>query len=291
MGCPPTCGARAISRRRRARTSRPVSRRRSSIATSSSQTGIRTLRSVYADVDPTSRHGVIITEDVLGQGATFLDALSAYTPDQAAESLGQLATLHASTWGRAEYSRPTVARQPAARAISTGVASRTSWSTSTGRSAPVCPTKLRDAERLVKAYRVLGEEVAVAGALVAGPRRPAHRQRLSRRRRPAVVPRLATRAAGALVHRRGLPPVLGADDRGPAQDASRTWSTTTSTGSRPAVSTCPVDDVWPGVRRGIVHGFFLWAITLKVKPAITTELLTRLGTAVDDHDAFDVLGC
>jgi hypothetical protein len=45
-------------------------------------------------------------------------------------------------------------------------------------------------------------------------------------------------------------------------------------------------EAWLGIRRGILHGFFLWGITLKVDPSITTELLTRLGTAAADHDVF-----
>ena len=40
-----------------------------------------------------------------------------------------------------------------------------------------------------------------------------------------------------------------------------------------------------GVRRGMVHGFFLWAITCKVAPPVIASLLHRLGTAVADHDA------
>jgi hypothetical protein len=63
------------------------------------RTGIRTPRSVYADVDPATRHGVVITEDVVAQGATFLDATSTYTPTLAADSLAELARLHAATWG------------------------------------------------------------------------------------------------------------------------------------------------------------------------------------------------
>ena len=70
-------------------------------------TGARTLRSVYADVHPETRHGVVITKDVIAGGGTFLDALSPYTPDQAAASLEQLAKLHASTWGDPRCARAT----------------------------------------------------------------------------------------------------------------------------------------------------------------------------------------
>ena len=47
----------------------------------------------------------------------------------------------------------------------------------------------------------------------------------------------------------------------------------------------PLAALLTGLRQGIVHGFFLWSITLRVDPAITTVLLTRLGTAAADHDA------
>ena len=67
-------------------------------------TGVRTLECVYADVDPVTQHGVVITEDVVAHGATFLDALSPYAADQVAESLEQYAILHGRTWARAEPS-------------------------------------------------------------------------------------------------------------------------------------------------------------------------------------------
>ena len=48
---------------------------------------------------------------------------------------------------------------------------------------------------------------------------------------------------------------------------------------------------WDEARRslgmGLVYGFFLWAITLKVAPPITTAMLERLGCAVADHEAYD----
>ena len=46
--------------------------------------GVRTLRRVYADVDPETEHGVIITEDVVAQGARFLDGRDEFTVDQVA---------------------------------------------------------------------------------------------------------------------------------------------------------------------------------------------------------------
>jgi thiamine kinase-like enzyme len=47
------------------------------------------------------------------------------------------------------------------------------------------------------------------------------------------------------------------------------------------------DEAWRQVRLGMIYGMFLWGITLKVAPAITTVMLERLGTAVADHDGFE----
>ena len=49
------------------------------------------------------------------------------------------------------------------------------------------------------------------------------------------------------------------------------------------------DDARRRVGLGLVYGFFLWAITLKVDPPITTAMLERLGSAVADHEAYDSL--
>ncbi len=49
---------------------------------------------MYADVDPGTQASVVLTEDVVAEGGRFLDAQSAYTPDQ---------TANAATWLRPEH--------------------------------------------------------------------------------------------------------------------------------------------------------------------------------------------
>ena len=39
----------------------------------------------------------------------------------------------------------------------------------------------------------------------------------------------------------------------------------------------------------MVYGFYLWAITRKVEPAITHEFVRRLGIAADDLQSFELL--
>jgi thiamine kinase-like enzyme len=50
------------------------------------------------------------------------------------------------------------------------------------------------------------------------------------------------------------------------------------------------DDARRSIGVGLLYGFFLWAITLKVAPPITTAMLERLGSAVADHDAYASVG-
>ncbi len=97
--------------------------------------GVHTLRSVWADVDPATHHGVAITGDVVAAGGRFLDALSPYSVEQVAFSLGQLARLHGYAWERPELLRadwlvPRSARpwRSGARPRSTGTSrDRTAW--------------------------------------------------------------------------------------------------------------------------------------------------------------------
>ena len=63
---------------------------------------MRTLHSVWADIDPATSHGVVITEDAVEAGATFCSALDFCTVDRVADQLGQFAKLHAYAWEQPE---------------------------------------------------------------------------------------------------------------------------------------------------------------------------------------------
>jgi hypothetical protein len=119
------------------------------------RTGIRTLRSVYADIDPQTGHGVVITEDVAAHGATFLDATSEYTPDQVAGSLREYARLHAATWGDPGADAAGWLRPRLDAALSRGVR-EISGNFDSDIGAGV-PAEVRDARRLAGAYRALVE--------------------------------------------------------------------------------------------------------------------------------------
>jgi hypothetical protein len=248
-------------------------------------TGMRTLRSVYADVDPATRHGVVITEDIVAQGGTFLDARSDYTPDQTAESLGELAKLHAATWSQSHYAdAPLLASRLESYFAVRGVADiRGNFEGPIGARVP---DAVRDAERLadvfarlavstpsVRPWAVIHGDAHVGNVYLDGGGRPAF-----------LDWQLVQRGPWYLDVGYHLVSALTIEDRRRTErDLVQHYLDRLRAGGVDAPSS---DDAWSGIRRGIVYGFFLWGITLKVDPAVTSTLLERLGTATADHDAF-----
>ena len=176
--------------------------------------------SVYADIDPETRHGVVITEDVVSQGGTFLDGNSPYTADQTAQTLAEFARLHAATWADPRYADAEWLAPRLGRVLEV-------WGPSTtidiisanfdGPNGQRVPDEVRDAHRLVDAYRRLIALTAAEDcnqAVVRHPRRCSCGQPLRRRRRSRVTGGLATRPARHVVPRRRLSHRLDADRGG-----------------------------------------------------------------------------
>ncbi|MBX6391109.1 MAG: phosphotransferase [Frankia sp.] len=248
-------------------------------------TDMRTLRAHYADFHPETRHGVVITEDVVVQGAVFLDALSPYTPEQTAQSLTELARLHASTWNHPGLAQVScLAPRLASYLVLRGVPEiRENFDGPIGAGVPV---EVRDAERLNAAYRLIAE-----GAASASPWSVIHGDAhvgnvyLDGVGRPSFLDwQIAQRGPWYLDVGYHIASALTIEDRRRHErDLLRHYLEELRAGGVDPAP--PEDEAWLLVRRGVVHGFFLWGITQKVNPAITAELLTRLGTAAADHDA------
>ncbi len=250
--------------------------------------GIRTLPGVYADVDPESRHGVVITADIAADGATFVNPLQAHTPAQVAQSLEQYAALHARTWKasgvrNAEWLAPRIA-------LTQGV--RTVAEIQNQFDGPVgarVPKEARDAEALVAAYRALPAitEAEPAWCLLHGD---AHIGNLftDREGRVGLLDWQLVQAGPWYVdigyH---IASSLDVEDRRSSErNLLEHYLNRLASQGGEAPSW---DEVWPSYAYGIVYGLYLWSITQKVKPEITTVLLGRLGTAALDHDVYRVV--
>jgi hypothetical protein len=246
--------------------------------------GVRTLDCFYADVDNVSNHGVVITRDVTESGATFLDALSPFAPDQVAQSLEQYAILHGRAWrmGRTNdrWLAPRLKMTMGARGLP---------EINGNFEGPIgagVPADVRDGERLLHVVGQIasGLDHVETGCLLHGD---------------AHVGNLFLNAAGApcLVDWQLV-------QRGPWYlDVGYHIGCTLSPVERrkhevellahylerlqaEGVDAPSWEEAWRSIGIGLVYGFFLWAITLKVAPAITKEMLGRLGSTVSDHRAY-----
>ncbi len=250
--------------------------------------GVRTLRSVYAEVDPTTQLGVIITEDIVAKGCTFLDALSPFTPDQAAESLDQLARLHASTWNAPQWA--------AARWLDPRLSGYLSYRSiddiQTGFDGPIgagIPAEVRDAARVVDAFGVLATRGADGAQCVIHGDGHVGNVFLDGDGRPGLLDwQLVQRGHWGLDVGYHIASALETVDR---ERSERDLLTHYLDRLRVYGVDAPAwDDAWTEYREGIVFGYFLWAITLRVAPDIITKLLQRLGAAAAAHDCLDTIG-
>jgi hypothetical protein len=246
--------------------------------------GMRTLRSVYAEVAPDQANGLVITEDVSARGGVFLDALSEYSIDNAARSLAELAKLHAATWqsskwAEAQWLAPRLLQYSQVRGIK---------EISQNFDGPIgggVPIAVREPQRLLEAHRAVSTDAASAspwcvihgdahiGNVYLDGTGPLWLDWQCVQRGPwyldvgyhiasALAVEDRRRSEDDLLHHY-LGELAACGVEGPKWDIARRLS-----------------------RRGMIHGFYMWAITMKVEPGIRSTLLTRLGTAVDDHAAF-----
>ena len=266
-------------------------------ATVAEATGVRTLRSVYADVHPTTRHGVIITEDVIAAGGMFLDALTPYSVDQAAESLEQFALLHARTWGDADQYAAWL-RPPLMPALPND-ASRSGSSRGTAmRGIDDVRRNFSGEVGLDVADELRGEPQRVIDAMAALAARP--------RSEGGVVIHGDAHVGNLFLDRDGRPALV---DWQVIQDNH--WSIDVAYHVASALETAdrrhrerdllahyldhlrlngvePPDaaQAWDDYRTALAYGVFMWAVTLLVDPKIIRRLLQRLTDAAAQHDTF-----
>ncbi len=247
-------------------------------------TGVRTLDCVYADVDPVTQHGVIITGDVAAQGATFLDALSPYTADQVAESLEQYAILHGRSWAEGPADEPWLAPRLEATMRARGLPEISG--NFEGPIGSLVPEGVRDAQRLMNAIRRLADllEKADPRCLLHGDAHIGNIY-LDAAGHPCLVDwQLIQRGPWYMDVGYHIGCTMSPEERRRTEsDLLAHYLDRLGAEGADAPSW---DDARHLIGRGLVYGFFLWAITLKVAPPITTAMLGRLGSAVADHDAY-----
>lgn len=257
------------------------------------QLGFRTLDAVYAEVDEEAEQGVIITADVLAQGGSFPDPRIAMSPELVSHSLEELAKLHAATWGAAPLGSAAwlAPRMEPFLAIDASVVRR-SYEGPVGAG---MPERVRDADRLVAAYRALAAELtAVArgggaspGCVMHGDAHPGNLFLDAEGHLSFLDWQLTQRGAWYADVSYHLASCLTVEDRREREHDLLEHYLDALAGH--GIEVPARTAAWEGYRRGMVHGLFLWSITQKTHPTITSTMLTRLAIAADDLDALEHL--
>jgi Phosphotransferase enzyme family len=257
-------------------------------ATLADATGVHTLRAAYADVNPENRHGVVITEDVVAAGGEFLDALSPYSPDQTARSLAELARLHAYSWGVDDLvDEPWLASR-----LSTYFAYRGVDDIQANFDGPVgvdVDPAVADAPRLADALRALAARSEGPGWTVIHGDAHVGNIFLDATGAPGILDwQVVQRGHWGIDVGYHIGSALTTPDRERSERdlLEHYLDCLRSHGVEPP----GWDDAMDGYRAGLAYGYFMWAITLVVKPAIIQVLLQRLSAASAAHDAFGALG-
>jgi hypothetical protein len=246
--------------------------------------GIRTLPCVYAGVDPDTGHGVVITEDVLARGAVFLDVLSPYVPDQVAQSLDQLAILHGRSWASPRLQEPWLIPRLDVTMRARGV--KEIKGNFEGPIGARVPDAVRDPELLMQRIALLARVLAHAApaCLLHGDAHVGNLY-LDANGEPSLVDwQLVQRGPWYIDVGYHLGCALTVGDR--RQDERALLAAYLERLEAEGGEAPGWDEAWRGIGVGMLYGFFLWAITLKVHPSVTTVMLERLGAAVADHDVY-----
>lgn len=246
--------------------------------------GVRTPHAYYTGIDSSGR-SLIVMDDVYAIGGTFQSAESPYTLDTIRGTLGQLATVHAATWGDEQLLANDWLRPRLQSMAANYPAERLDEMMNDGRG-PDLPDWLRSGDILKRAVTVTGE---VPSTCVIHGDAHSGNTYLDRDGRACWLDWQCTQGGHW------------------ATDVSYHMGTALSIGDRRAherellehylgelaahgVDPPPWDEAWERYTLHFSYGYLLWAITMISSRAVVLIHIPRLGTAIEDHDTFRRLG-
>ncbi len=247
--------------------------------------GVRAPSCVYTGIDDATGRSLFIMGDLVSEDVRFLNSQFAYTPELTAATLGQLALLHAETWGEDNLAgldwlaanRPRVAEMIPVEVLHRRI--------NDGRAAGL-PAYLRDAERIKAAMLRVSAPQRVC--IVHGDPHSLNIY-LDREGRPGFLDwQLAHVGHWATDVGYHIATVLDVDARrrhekallrGYFEDLARL-------GQEPP----SWDGAFADYSTHIAYGYFLWCVAQMTPRVDIVEHIPRLGTALHDHDTFARLG-
>ena len=243
---------------------------------------------VHTGIDPDTGHGIVVMEDLVAGGATFLTPLSPYSVDQTAATLEQLARLHAA--GRAgltaddtDWLAPRLTGY-----LEYVTEDRLQSQLDDGRAGGVAP-EIRRADRLRAGLGVLAEHSAAAAACLVHGDAHAGNLYLDATGAPGLIDwQVVQWGAWELDVAYHVGAVLDIADREAHEQAllAHYLDAVRAHGGAPPSPA----DAWDAYRGALVYGYFMWGITQRVARPVVETHVRRLAAAVQHHDSFDRLG-
>jgi len=246
---------------------------------------VRAPHGYYAAVDEESDQAIIVMDDVIAHGGTFLDAHTPYSLDVTRDTLGQLARLHAATWGCEQ-----VADLDWLAPRLTGMADMFPLELlqtllDDGRGPDVAP-ELRSADNVAEAMRRTGAHEITC--VIHADTHSGNSYLDADGQACWLDWQIVQRGSWATDVSYHLATVLDVPDRR-AHEAELLLHYLTELAS--AGAPAPAwDEAWDLYTRSFSYGYFLWVITRISSRAVVLVHIPRLAAALTDHDTFRRLG-
>ena len=246
---------------------------------------VRVPQLVRTVIDREAQQAVVIMRDLIADGARFCSALEPFTAQDAAASLDQIARLHA---GRSALATmPWIDRRIDQLAEGRYLSVEQLQELLDGPRGKPLPAAVLDADRVIAAMQELARRDALLPQfLVHGD---AHAGNIFREARgPGLIDWQLLQSGGWALdlayHIAAVLPVAVAEVE------ERALLTHYLAEMRALGCAMPAaEEAWRQYREAPAYGYYLWAITRRVDPAIIQVFFERLGKAVVRHDSFALL--
>lgn len=250
---------------------------------------IRVPKSFYAGVDAETKNGVIIMEDLVPQGVTFMSAMSPYSPEQVRGSLDQLAAVHGGTWDLADGKWPWVTSKMAGFTSGAISADRITELMSGERGDPLTP-EIRTGAKIFAGIAALAErEKGLPKVFVHGDSHGGNVYQTAQGEIGLIDWQVLTRGHWSVDVAYHMAAALDIEDRRANERdlLDHYLDRLAAHGGEPPAR----EDAWRLYREAFPYGLLMWGMTQRVEPQIVNRFVGRLGTAAMDHDSFGLLGC
>jgi len=250
---------------------------------------VRVPRSYFSGVDAETKNGVIIMEDLVPQGVTFMSAMSPYTPDQVRGSLDQLAALHGGTWGLADHNYPWVTSKFASFGNGSAISAERLTELMAGERGAPLPDQLRKGDTIFSGIAALAaRERGLEAVFVHGDSHGGNVYETSDGAIGLIDWQVLQRGHWSVDVAYHMAAALDIEDRRAHEEAlfDHYLDRLVAHGGKPPAR----PEAWRLYRESFPYGLLMWGMTQRVEPQIVNRFVARLGTAAIDHDSFASLG-